>query len=328
MTNVDHDKLEELLRHAAPRPAPPPAVADAARDAVRDAWRIAVGQRRRRNVFRYAVAAAALVGVFAGITVLRPPAPVVVQVAAIDKSVGPVYVLGEQAELQTTDDLATIMSGQTIMTGAGAGLAVSWGDGGSLRLDQNTRVEFTDVESVFLQAGRVYFDSRDPELGVDTANSPAFRLHTAAGQVRHIGTQYMAHIDGDTLVVSVREGEVAIEGNYHDHRAQPGEQVTLSGSLRPSVLSIAGTGDEWGWITAITPTVDVDGRNLLEFLGWASRELGLQLVFEGGAQAVAQSAILRGSIESSPADALRMRLASAALSWRIEGGIIYVGDEP
>ena len=331
MTNVDHDNLEELLRNATPRPTPPTSAVDAARAALRDEWRETIGQRRRRrSVVLYAVAATVILGAFAAFNLFRVPTLPAMQVASIDKSFGPVYLLGEGAELRSTDELAAILSGQTVVTGADAGLAVAWGHGGSLRLDQNTRVEFSDAESVFLREGRVYFDSRNSELAAapDSVGAPAFLLHTVQGQVRHLGTQYMARVDSDTLVVSVREGEVAVDGNYHDQIVNPGQQLTMSGRQRPVVLAIPATGGDWEWVGATTPAVDVDGRGLHEFLEWASRELGLKLEFEGNAEAVARDAVLRGSIDSHPADALRMRLASAALSWRIEEGVVYVGNEP
>jgi ferric-dicitrate binding protein FerR (iron transport regulator) len=331
MTNVDHDNLEELLRHATPRPTPPTSAVDAARAALRDEWRATIGPRqRRRRVVRYAIAATVILGAFVAFNQFRVPAPAAEQVANIDKSFGAVYLLGDGAELRSTGELAAILSGQTIVTGADAGLAVAWADGGSLRLDQNTRVEFTDARSVFLREGRVYFDSRGSELvaRLDADGSPSFLLHTAQGQVRHTGTQYMARVDGDTLVVSVREGEVTVDGNYHDRNVNRGQQLTVTGSQRPVVLDIPVSGSDWEWVGATTPPVDVDGRGLYEFLEWASRELGLKLEFEGNAEAVARGAVLRGSIDSHPADALRMRLASAALSWRIEEGVVYVGDEP
>lgn len=276
----------------------------------------------------YALAATVIVGVFAAFNVLRTPAPV--EVASIDRSVGPVYVLGEHAELLETGGLAAIMSGQTVVTGSGAALAVAWGEGGSLRLDEQTRVEFLDRESIFLHEGRVYFDSHDAQLasGAVAGDVAVLRLHTELGDVQHVGTQYMVRKDRQELVVSVREGEVQIDGNYFDHSAVRGDQVTLSGSQRPSVLSIAASGGDWEWIEKTTPAVDVDGRNLYEFLAWVSRELGLQLAYVGDAESVARDAILRGSIDSRPADALRLRLASAALAWRIEEGVIYVGSEP
>lgn len=329
MTNVDRDTVGDVLSRATPRPAPSAAVAESARAAVRSAWRASVRQRQRHRALRLAAAATVLVGVFAAYGVLRTPPSPVVQVASIDRSFGPVYVLGEQSELHETGDLATIVAGQTLVTGRDAGLAVAWGDGGSLRLDQNTRVEFIDTESVFLEQGRIYFDSRGAtvEQGTDPVDSPVLRLHTVHGDVQHVGTQYMVRLDDVSLVVSVREGEVAIDGEHFDHRAIGGQQVTLSGRQRPSVLSISGNGDDWTWLENTTPVVDVDGRSLYEFLAWVSRELGLQLVFKGDAESVARSATLRGAIDSRPADALRMRLASAALAWRIDEGVIYVGDE-
>lgn len=329
MTNADYDTLDELLRHATPRPTPPAEVTEAARSAVRSEWLAHVRRRQRRRIVRVAVAATLLIGLFAAINVLQTPRPVV-EVASIERSFGSVYVLGQQAELRETGNLEAIMAGQTIITGRDAGLAVAWGDGGSLRLDQDTRVEFTDTESIFLAEGRVYFDSRGATLAasVDNGNSPVLRLRTVHGDVQHVGTQYMARLDGSSLVVSVREGEVEIDGEHFDHRAGRGEQVTLSGSRQPIVLSITATGGEWRWIEETTPVVDVDGQSLYDFLAWVSRELGLQLAFVGDAEAVARDAILRGSIDSRPADALRMRLASTALAWRIEEGVIYVGDEP
>lgn len=331
MTNVNHETIEDLLRHAEPRPTPPAEVAEAARAAVRAEWRASVGQRqRRRRVAGFAAAATLVLGLMVAPDLLRAPALPVLPVASIDKSFGSVYVLGERAELRETRDLSEIMAGQTIVTGRAAGLAVAWGDGGSLRLDRNTRVEFSDAESVFLREGRVYFDSRRAALasGVDDTDMPVLNLRTARGVVRHVGTQYMVQVDGDALIVSVREGEVAIDGEYFDHTASRGEQVTLSGSQRPSVLSISGNGADWEWLEDTTPAVDVDGRSLHEFLTWVCRELGLQLVFVGDAETVARNAILRGSIDSRPADSLRMRLASAALAWHVDQGVIYVGGEP
>jgi hypothetical protein len=331
MTNVDHETLEDLLRQAAPRPTPPAGAAAIARAAIRDEWLATVGRRRRqRSAIGYAMAAAVILSVFAALNLMRAPTPGAIQLASIVKSVGPVYVLGERAELRETGELASIMSGQTVVTGAGAGLAVAWAGGGSLRLDQNTRVEFTDRESIFLQEGRAYFDSRAAALGAgaDRSDSPVLRLRTQLGEMRHVGTQYMVRVDQKGLVVSVREGAVEIDGDYYDHKARSGEQVTLRGRERPSVLRIAPAGDDWEWIEQTTPVVDVDGRSLYEFLEWVSRELGLRLAFTGDAETVARDAVLRGSIDSRPVDALRMRLASAALTWRIDGGVIYVGDDP
>ena len=324
MSNTEHADLENLLRHAEPRPVPAPAEMTAAKAALRDEWRAATGRRRRRRrMGGLAVAATVLAGLFAVYTTTRTPVVDFVEVATIEKSYGPVYLLGEQAELRPTDDLSRIVSGQTIVTGAGAGLALAWTNGGSVRADENTRLRFTSETDVFLESGRVYFDSM---AGIRAGEVPQFTVLTQHGDVSHLGTQYMTAVDRDRLVVSVREGSVTIDGVYHDQTVTAGQQATLAGRQRPGVLRISRSGEAWDWVVRTAPVPDVDGKTLHEFLVWVSRELGLELRFEGEAERVAHEAILRGRIDTGPEDALRLRLATAALGWRIEGGVIYITD--
>ena len=155
-----------------------------------------------------------------------------------------------------------------------------------------------------------------------------FALHTEHGTVRHVGTQFMAAVATDAIVVSVREGRVAIAGTRYDQDASAGQQVTLTGSQQPSVLSIGGYGAAWDWIGRTTPAAAVDGRTLHEFLSWVCREMGLELRFEGQAEAIARDAVLKGTIDTGPAEALRLRLATAALDWRIDEGVIYISNKP
>lgn len=332
MTNVDHEALEDLLRHASPRPTPSKDDEAAVRAAVRQEWRDLTGKRHtRRRVAQYAIAATVLVGVFATFSVFRGPVVQAVQVATIERNIGPVYLLGEEAELRETRDLANIMSGQVIVTGAEAGLSIAWGNGGSLRIDEHSRIEFTDSQSVFLESGRVYFDSQlaTTVAGIDAGGTPGVTLRTEFGDVEHLGTQYMTEVDVDRLIVSVREGQVDIDGTYHDHRASPGQQVTFAGSAQPSVLSISGYGEAWSWVSRTTPATDFEGRSLHEFLTWACREMGLELEFEGQAETEAHDAIFIGRIriDAEPAEALRLRLEMAGLDWRIDEGVIYISDE-
>lgn len=323
------EALEDLLKHASPRPVPSPSDKDAVKRAVRAEWQDVAGRHQMRlRVFNYAIAATVLVGVFAMFSIFRAPTINTVQVATIQKSYGSVYVLGDQAELRETADLTNVMSGQTIATGPGAGLALAWDGGGSVRVDESTRVNFVSDEAIYLESGRIYFDSRSATLlaGINAGGAPRFVLHTDLGEVRHLGTQFMTRIADDALVVSVREGEVSIDGTYHKHVASPGEQVTFTGRERPSTLSIGHSGGAWEWVGRTTPAADVEGRTLHEFLVWVSRELGLELAFEGGAEQEAHDAVLKGTVNAELADALRIRLATADLHSRIDGGVIYISD--
>ena len=328
MSNTERDTLEELLRHASPRPMPGTDAAEAAKASVRSDWIDEVTRRnRRRKVSMLAVAATVLVGVFVASNGLLVPEQEPVQLAVIQKSFGPVYFLGDDAELRPSDELSVVSSGQALGTGINAGMALAGERGGSLRVDENSRLRFNIDGTVFVDTGRVYFDSMPAvTASIEINDLPELELATPHGVVRHVGTQYMTQVDADSLVVSVREGEVHIDGKTYEQKIGAGQQATLVGRQRPNILRISTAGDAWNWVTKTTPVTDVEGMSLHNFLVWVSRELGLELRFEGRSEAVAQVAILKGTIDVEPAEALRLRLATAALDWRIEDGVIYITD--
>lgn len=336
MSNVDQstsvpsdDALEQLLKHASPRPTPSQSDEAAVRQAVRAEWQNLANKRQvRQRVLRFAIAASVLIGVFSVFSVFRTPVVDVVQVATIEKSFGSIYLLGEESELRETRDLSIILSGQTIVTGNKTGIALAWGSGGSLRVDENTRVEFTADNSVYLKSGQIYFDSEPSTLvtGIAADRIDGFVVVTDYGEVAHIGTQFMTAVGADKLTVSVREGQVAVDGGYHDYVATPGQQVTFSGRQKPTILSISRTGSSWDWVNRTLPVVDVEGKTLYEYLLWVCRELGLEIEWQGRAEQVARLAILKGSIDKEPAEAMKDRITTAALGWRIDEGVIYVSD--
>ena len=328
MSEIERDVLDDLLRHSSPRPAPTVEQLASARAELREEWQeLTLHRQRQRRLRTFAIAAALILGLAVAALSWRPAGIDVVPVAAIDKTFGTVYLLGKDSELRPTDSLATVYSGQAIVTGKDSGLSVAWGSGGSIRVDEDTRIRFKDAETAFLEEGRVYFDSvHGFAAQTDAGNEPLFTLDTQQGTVTHLGTQYMAEVDGDNLVVSVREGKVLIRGRLHEQVVDTGQQATLAGSQRPSVLSINRSGERWDWVAWTIPVADVDGHTLFEFLGWVSREMGLDLRFEGDSEAVARGAVLRGTIDTQAADALRLRLATAALDWRIDEGVIYISD--
>ncbi len=209
-------------------------------------------------------------------------------------------------------------------------MALAWGNGGSLRMDASTRIRFIESTSVFLDSGRVYFDSSPSGLmgGISGGGASEFVVATDYGEVTHIGTQFMTRVTDDDLVVSVREGKVEVEGLYQDYVASSGEQVTMSGRSQPAVLSISRSGEAWDWVSRTSPVTDVDGKSLHEFLLWACRETGLEFHYEGDAEQIARhEAFLKGAIYTEPLQALKLRLETAGLEWAIVDGAIYVSDK-
>lgn len=322
------DAVEALLKRASPRPAPPLEDERIAREAVRREW-LAVARRRTRQRFalRLAVAASAVMAVSIAFQGLRTDSGEPLQVAAISKSFGSIYLLGEQSELQNLPAISAISAGQTVITGTDAGLGLDWAAGGSLRIDANSRIEFLGADRVFLHSGRIYFDSTGSELAAAAEGPAAGTLHieTEHGRVTHLGTRYMTYADTTRLSVSVREGRVTIAGRYYDQTAVEGQQVTVSGNARPAVMNFNGYGEAWAWVEATAPPARLDGRSVYEFLSWVSHETGLALAFDtAAAEQLARTEQLRGTVDTEPTNALRLWMMGVDLDWRVEAGVIHV----
>ncbi len=330
MSDID-ESLEQLLSKASPRPVPDSADAATAREAVRMEWLAVSGRNRsRKRMINFAVAATVLISAFSLFNVFRMPDVDIVRVASIQKSIGSIYLLGDQSELIRADDLATIHAGQIIVTGDDAGIALAWGNGGSVRLDSNTVVEFRNDSTVFLRSGQIYFDSMPAGLVTDLVVSDvgSFEIETDYGVVSHVGTQFMTQVESGELRVSVREGQVDVAGQYYPHLVSQGEQVLFSGQRRPAVFSINAYGDAWDWVGRTAPMVDVEGKSVHAFLSWVGRELGMTVEYEDDkVEQVAHQAILKDRIDTQqPAEALRLRMLTAALDWQFVEGVIYVSN--
>ena len=321
--------VEALLGKASPRLMPPPADAEAVRAAVRTEWQVMTGHRRsRRRFVGFAAAASVLVAGFLTLEMTGTGNMEAVEVAAIDKRIGTVFVLGKNAERLDAAGLAAVDAGQTLVTGEASGVGLAWGTGGSLRLDAATRVEFLAADRIYLRAGRIYFDSGSAAASVASVSGSDARLTIATdfGEVTHVGTQYMVHADGERMTVSVREGEVLIDSARGSETAGRNRQMAISGSGAPSIVNIRSWGAAWEWVEAISPNADIDGRPLSEFLEWVSRETGLELRYESAdVLSHARRERLVGIIETEPRQALGAWLPATDLGWRIEDGVIYVG---
>ena len=311
----DPDPVETLLAQAEPRLIPPAETERAVRDAVRAEWQSATTRRRsRRRILQFAAAASVLLAVFAAVNIIRDTGVTPIEVAAIGKSHGTIYLLGERSELTEMPAVETVLAGQTIVTGEGAGIGLAWHGGGSLRIDARTTVEFLSADSIYLRDGRVYFDSRSDgdvsHLVVDTAH----------GDVRHVGTQFMAAVDTLTLVVAVREGAVTVSRRSGEDQATAGQRLEFVGDAGPSFSNISATAAQWAWVEATAPTLDFSGRSTYEFLAWVGRETGYQLLFESAeAEQLARDGRLVGAIPGlDPKGELEVRMLGEDLDYTFD----------
>jgi len=320
------EAVEALLEKAVPRPSPPENDEVAVRNAVHAEWQAVTGKiKTRRYMKHFAIAATVLIGIAVSFNALQVANAPSVQVATISKSHGSIYLLGEQSEQRVVADLATISAGQVILTGKDAGIGIDWGSGGSLRVDKNTRIEFTSPDTVFLHSGRIYFDSQ-PAVQTAAITGSGFVIETEHGSVQHLGTRYMTAVETRDLTVSVREGQVEIDGVYVNKAvAVAGQQLNISGGARPTVTDINIYGEAWGWIEATSPVINADGRTVEEFLAAIGRETGLEVNYVSpAAHEMARNGVLKGIVDMGPRDELALRMSGEDLDYRIDGGTIYV----
>ena len=320
----DKDVVEALLEKAQPRPAPPDSAEQDIRAAVRAEWEgVTFKRRRRRFGAGFATAASIALVLAVSLPSLRVSGIAPVEVASIDKSLGTLYIESDSSGLRQPVDTTSVFTGQVLTTGVDSAAGLNWLDGGSLRIDQNTRIEFVTADKVFLHSGKIYFDSHSAITG------SGFTIESTHGLVSHVGTQYMTESSAANLIVSVREGEVSVDGVYHEATAYEGYRVQLSGSAQPAVTNTSGIGSEWEWIETVSPAINVDGMSVFDFLQWVGRETGHSIQFESAeARSLATNERLKGVVDAAPREALRLRMMTVDLDARFdpEGPAIIVSN--
>jgi len=219
----------------------------------------------------------------------------------------------------------TVRSGAVIRTGRGGRAALMLTGGAALRLDSGTELAFNDASDAALSRGAVYVDS-----GSGTG-APAldFVLETPAGDVRHLGTQYEARLENGELRVGIREGRVQVSGRRGDVLGSAGELLTISdGNVTRSQL--APTASAWNWVGDVTPPFSIEGRSVDEFLGWAARETGRQVVYASpDIEQQARRVTLSGTVEGlAPDQALAAVLATTSLRPVVDREQIGIESQP
>jgi hypothetical protein len=144
--------------------------------------------------------------------------------------------------------------------------------------------------------------------------------------VEHVGTGFEVLSNKEIVRLRVREGRVRLYGRTEEIIADAGTELTATSGGVVSRRSISTYGSDWFWVAALAHDYDIEGRPLLGFLEWASRELGRPLKFsDAHAREVAERTILHGTVRGrEPLDALASVLATTSLSYEIRGDTIWI----
>ncbi|MEO8225304.1 MAG: hypothetical protein ABI661_10915, partial [Gammaproteobacteria bacterium] len=158
---------------------------------------------------------------------------------------------------------------------------------------------------------------------------PGLQIDSAFGSTRHLGTQYEVRVTPAQMLVSVREGRVAVDGAAAAGTrsiVQAGEQLRISDAGAVARGKIGKRDPRWNWIAGVTPSFAIEDRQLSEFLSWVCRETGRDLSYDSpGVEAAAGQIILRGSVSGlSPDEALVAVMATTSLDYSDTGGRLTI----
>jgi hypothetical protein len=215
--------------------------------------------------------------------------------------------------------------GDTVQTGddlvAHGPVLISLSGGGTLRIAPDTVVEITGESQARLRRGQVYVD-----LPPGSSSHGPFRILTHDGTIEHVGTAFEVLENDEVMRLRVREGRVLLHRDAEHIVADAGTELTARPGALVSRREIDTYGRDWLWVAALAPDYQIEGRPLLGFLEWASRELGRPLKFsDSHARAVAERTILHGSVQGRETlDALSSVLATTSLTYEIRGDTIWI----
>jgi ferric-dicitrate binding protein FerR (iron transport regulator) len=325
-TNDGHDRDEAgiaaLLKRVGARPRPADGIERQTRLAVEAEWRDIVAARRRRNTqARWYAAAASVAVVAVGAWFAWPATQTApVAVATLGPVVGEVELREGAGPWHTAGAGATVNSNSTLRTGRGGLAALALASGVQVRLDSGTVLAMNDPGTAQLESGAVYVDAGGHGRAAD-----GFVVETPAGAVRHLGTQYVARLDGRTLEIAVREGRVEVRDDGRAYTADAGEQLTVS-DASVTRSRVSPSAPQWDWIGGVTPPYSIEGRTVSQFLAWAGRETGRSVVYATPADAaLAERVTLSGTVAGlPPRQAVDAVLATTSLGARYTSGSIEV----
>jgi hypothetical protein len=300
----DDSTLATLLNLAGPSPAIPEQIEQRVYQKVRSEWQSPSAMAKRTHTLRWVLPFAMAATVLIAVLVLpgAPEAPL--------RQVGKIVADGSD-----------VFVGDTIDTTGVGGVAILLDGDISMRIGDNSRIQVIAANEYSLLAGRVYIDTGD-RIYADRH----ITIATGSGTATDIGTQFSVSYQQMDMSVAVREGRVDLSDHRQLYSAVRGEKLTLRPGQPAQIDSVSIAGPEWDWAIALAPAFELEGHSVLDFLKWASRETGLELVFENDdVRSSARSARTYGSISGlTPLEAVAEVLATTQFKYSIDNDTISV----
>lgn len=323
------EELARLLRTAGSRSAAPEDLTLRVRDAVHTRWHKTVRFRKHRQFFfllSSSVAACLLLYVFC---LDRFAKEVPVPVGIVENIAGNVFMLHSDEDKNRSNGFLArsdvLIAGSTLESGDSGRLLMRLLGGVTLRMDAKTRFRLVSESNFVLEEGAIYFDSG--------SRHSAITLRTGMGTIQNNGTQFEVRLHPESIRIRVREGSISFYSKKLSQNADAGTELAVDTNGKASQNKITKYGEDWNWVSQVMPTFRLEGRTLIDFLIWVSRENGWALRFsDSHIRDSATTIILHGSIAGlSPSESPAAVLSVSGLSYNLEEGVFTVkgsdGDE-
>jgi ferric-dicitrate binding protein FerR (iron transport regulator) len=251
--------------------------------------------------------------------VLWPVPEPSVMVATLTRAVGDVRFGGVRLEAGRV-----ISSGETIETGGTGRALLSLVSGEQLRIDGQSRMNWTSRTDLRLARGTVYIET---SAAPGAESSLGVVVWTPVGAVRHVGTRFEVRVADGKARVRVRDGAVTFSRKDEAPvMVGAGQQLSVARNILSIQPGPGSVDPQWAWTRDIAPDFSIEGRSLYDTLEWLSHETGLRVVYaDERVRSQARRLTLRGSIEGLDTQAaLRAVLAGSELNFELHADRIDI----
>lgn len=212
--------------------------------------------------------------------------------------------------------------GDTLRTTSSQAISVTLSHGSSLRLAKDTAIRLDHSRNFTLLHGLVYADS-----GQMDDRDEGLTIHTDLGSVTDVGTQFSVHYAENEIGVAVREGRVDIANDDASYSVMAGDKLTVQEDGFTRNSKVRPSDESWAWAVELAPDFEMESKSLLDFLDWAARETGKELIFTSSdARTLAKGTVLHGSVSGfTPIEAIQSVLATTSFDYDMDDKSLLIG---
>jgi len=195
---------------------------------------------------------------------------------------------------------------------------ITLADNSTLRVNQNSIIEFLNLSEVRIINGEIYHDADN----VNKTNP--LTIITNIGNIQHIGTRYLVNKSTDDLKVSVRNGLVNITSEKVNRQLQSGKQVTINNTGIQSEEDISSYDVLWNWTQLAAQPFNSQGKSLNDFIVWYAHENGYQVNWNN-LQAKTKRVKITGDISQlNKSQQIKTIFLSTTFDYEINQGILSI----